>query len=159
MKIGILSDTHLTRVTPAFKHLLKTHFKDVDLILHAGDIVGLPVYEFLQSLGVEAVLGNMDEGNLRTLLPAKRNLTFGDHKIGLIHGWGSAHGLEERLLSEFNDINCLVYGHSHKPANHRSEGVLLFNPGSASGIGFFGKPTLGFLHIDDAGIKGEILEI
>ena len=69
MKIGILSDTHLTRVTPEFKQLVKTHFKDVDLILHAGDMVGLPIYEFLQSLTVEAVQGNMDEGNLRRILP------------------------------------------------------------------------------------------
>ncbi len=159
MKIGILSDTHLTRVTPAFKLLVKTHFTDVDLILHAGDMVGLPVYEFLQPLGVEAVRGNMDEGNLKAILPDKKTLTFGGVKIGLIHGWGSAHGLEGRILPEFDHIDCLVYGHSHKPANHRSDGVLFFNPGSASGIGFLGKPTIGFIHIDDSEIKGEILEI
>jgi putative phosphoesterase len=159
MKIGILSDTHLTRVTPAFKHLIKTHFGDADLILHAGDMVGLPVYEFLRSLPVEAVQGNMDEGKLRGLLPGKKILNFGGVKIGLIHGWGSAHGLEGRLLPEFDHIDCLVYGHSHQPANHRSDGVLFFNPGSASGIGFFGKPTIGFIHIDNSEIKGEILEI
>jgi len=57
MKIGILSDTHLTRVTPEFKLLFKTYFKDADLILHAGDMVGLPVYEFLQSMAVEGSRG------------------------------------------------------------------------------------------------------
>lgn len=159
MKIGVLSDTHLTRVTPAFKLLVKTYFTDVDLILHAGDMVGLTVHEFLQPLGVEAVRGNMDEGNLKTILPAKKTLTFGGVKIGLIHGWGSAQGLEGRIRSEFDHMDCLVYGHSHQPANHRSDGVLFFNPGSASGIGFFGKPTIGFIHIDDSGIKGEILAI
>ena len=159
MKIGILSDTHLPRVTPAFKLLVKTHFKDVDLILHAGDMVGLPMYEFLQSLAVEAVQGNMDEGNLKAILPAKKTLTLGGVKIGLIHGWGPAHGLEGRLRPEFEPIDCLVYGHSHHPANHRSDGVLFFNPGSASGIGFFGKPTIGFLQVDASGIQGEILEI
>jgi putative phosphoesterase len=159
MKIGILSDTHLTRVTPAFKLLVKTHFSDVDLILHAGDMVGLPVYNFLQSLPLEAVQGNMDEGNLRGLLPGKKILTFGSIKIGLIHGWGPAHGLEGRLLPEFDQIDCLIYGHSHNPANHWSDEVLFFNPGSASGIGFFGKPTIGFLHINNLDIKGEILEI
>jgi uncharacterized protein len=159
MKIGLLSDTHLTRVTPAFKELVKTYFQGVDLIFHAGDIVGLPMYEFLQSLAVEAVQGNMDEGPLRTILPTKKTLTVGRFKIGLIHGWGPPHGLEGRLRPEFKQIDCLVYGHSHNPANHLSEGILFFNPGSASGIGFFGKPTIGFLHINDSGIKGEILEI
>jgi putative phosphoesterase len=159
MNIGILSDTHLTRMTPAFKRLVKDRFRDVDLILHAGDMVGLPVYEFLQSQAVEAVRGNMDEGNLKALLPAKKILTFDGFKIGLIHGWGPAQGLEGRLRPEFQQIDCLVYGHSHNPANHYSDGLLFFNPGSASGIGFFGKPTIGFLLIDDSGIKGEIVEI
>ena len=76
MKIGILSDTHLTRVTPAFKLLVKTHFTDVDLILHAGDMVGLPVYEFLQPLGVEAVRGNMDEGNLKDDPAGQKNFNL-----------------------------------------------------------------------------------
>lgn len=159
MKIGVLSDTHLTRVTPELKRLFQTHFADVDLILHAGDMVDLPIYEFLKSYKVEAVQGNMDTGNLKAILPVKKTFTFGGFKIGLIHGWGPAGGLEDRLRPEFSDINCLVYGHSHKPANHWSDGVLFFNPGSASGIGFFGKPTVGFIHIDNAGLKGEIIEI
>ena len=159
MKIGVLSDTHLTRVTPELKRLFQTHFADVDLILHAGDMVDLPVYEFLHSLAVEAVQGNMDSGNLKAILPVKKTLTFGDYKIGLIHGWGPAGGLEDRLRPEFSGIDCLVYGHSHKPANHWSDGILFFNPGSASGIGVFGKPTIGFIHIDDSGLKGEIIEI
>ena len=159
MKIGVLSDTHLTRVTPELKRLLEKHFKDVDLILHAGDMVELPVYEFLKSYKVEAVQGNMDTGNLKAVLPVKKTFTFGRFQIGLIHGWGPAGGLEEKLRPEFSGIHCLVYGHSHKPANHWSDGILFFNPGSASGIGFFGKPTIGFIHIDDLEIKGEILEI
>ena len=158
MKIGVLSDTHLTQVTPGLKHILETTLKDVDLILHAGDMVSLPVYEFLQGRAVEAVQGNMDEWNLKTVLPAKKILSLGGYQIGLIHGWGPAGELEDRIRPEFDRIDCLVYGHSHKPANHRSGGVLFFNPGSASGVGFFRKPTIGILHIN-SDLKGEILEI
>jgi putative phosphoesterase len=158
MKIGVLSDTHLTRVTPELKKLLQTHFQDVDLILHAGDMVSLPVYEFLQEKKVEAVQGNMDDWNLKGLLPVKKNLTLEGYTIGLTHGWGPAGDLETRLASEFSNINCLVYGHSHKPANHWSNGVLFFNPGSASGIGFFKKPTIGILRIEGE-LRGEIVEI
>lgn len=158
MKIGILSDTHLNRVTPGLRKILAAHFKDVDLILHAGDMIGLPVYEFLQQREIEAVQGNMDEWNLKSILPAKKTLTLGGFQIGLIHGWGAAHGLEGRLRPEFSNIDCLVYGHSHKPANHWVDGLLFFNPGSASGIGFFRKSTIGILHID-SDIKGEVVEI
>lgn len=158
MKIGVLSDTHLTQVTPGLTHILEAFFKDVDLILHAGDMVSLPVYEFLQEKAVEAVQGNMDEWNLKAVLPAKKILSLGGYQIGLIHGWGPAGGLEDRIRPEFPQIDCLIYGHSHKPANYWSEGVLFFNPGSASGKGFFRKSTIGIIHIN-LGLKGEILEI
>jgi len=158
MKIGVLSDTHLTRVTPDLKKLLQTHLEDVDLILHAGDMVSLAVYEFLQGKPVEAVQGNMDDWNLKALLPDKKTITLEGVTIGLIHGWGPAGGLEGRIIPAFSHVDCLVYGHSHTPANHWSDGVLFFNPGSASGIGFSRKPTIGILHID-GGLKGEIIEI
>lgn len=158
MKIGVLSDTHLKQATKEFKSLLENHFKNVDLILHAGDMVSLPVYEFLQQWPVEAVQGNMDDWNLKSLLPVKKTVSLESFQIGLIHGWGSAGGLEDRIAPEFSNIDCLVYGHSHKPANHWVDGTLFFNPGSASGIGFLGKSTIGILHIGKE-IKGEIIEI
>ncbi|MEW6185380.1 MAG: metallophosphoesterase family protein [Thermodesulfobacteriota bacterium] len=159
MKIGVLSDTHLTRVTPEFKRLCATYFSDADLILHAGDMVGAAVYEYLQSFPLEAVQGNMDEGALRGRLPGKKILELEGLKIGLIHGWGPGSGLETRLRPEFEGIDCLVYGHSHRAVNHVDNGLLFFNPGSASGVGFFGKANIGFLHIRDAGITGEILDL
>jgi putative phosphoesterase len=158
MKIGVLSDTHLIQVTQGLKQILNTHLRDVDLILHAGDMVGLPVYEFLKERAVEAVQGNMDESHLKAALPFKKTLALGGYQIGLIHGWGPAGGLEDRIRPEFDQIDCLVYGHSHTPVNHLSRGVLFFNPGSASGVGFFRKPTIGIIHIG-SGLKGEILEI
>ena len=158
MKIGVLSDTHLSSITPALNAILDTYFKNVDLILHAGDIVGRPVYEFLQRKGVEAVRGNMDEGELQTLLPIKKTLRVNEYRIGLIHGWGSAVGLENRISPEFSGIDCLVYGHSHTPANHWSEGVLLFNPGSAFRSRFSHKATIGILQINTT-ISGEIIEV
>ncbi|RPH84391.1 MAG: metallophosphoesterase, partial [Desulfobacteraceae bacterium] len=65
MKIGVLSDTHLTRVTPALEKIVEDHFRDIDLLIHAGDMVGLSVYRFLTALPLEAVQGNMDELPLR----------------------------------------------------------------------------------------------
>ncbi|NIY15820.1 MAG: hypothetical protein GWM98_13445, partial [Nitrospinaceae bacterium] len=79
-----------------------------------------------------AVRGNMDpfvQG-----VPVKRVIEFAGHRIGLIHGWGPPEGLENRLLKEFcgENLDALVYGHSHYPANHECNGMLFFNPGSVT---------------------------
>lgn len=156
MKIGVLSDTHLTRVTPALERILEEQVREVDLLIHAGDIVSLPVYRFLQQRPIEAVQGNMDELALRRELPEKKNLTLENFKIGLMHGWGSPMGLEERLKREFPGVDAIIYGHSHIPAHHWSDGIFFFNPGSVSG--YRGKPSIGILHLD-ADIRGEIIEL
>jgi uncharacterized protein len=156
MKIGVLSDTHLTRVTPALEKIVAECFQDVDLLIHAGDMVGLAVYRFLTALPLEAVQGNMDEYPLREELPVKKTLQLEGFRIGVMHGWGSALGLEERIRREFPDADAIVYGHSHLPANHWSGGQFFFNPGSASGSGR--RPTIGVLHLA-ARLTGEIIEL
>ena len=156
MKIGVLSDTHLTRVTPVLECILDQFFHDADLLIHAGDMVSLPVYRFLQQRPIEAVQGNMDEWALREELPEKKTLTLENFRVGIMHGWGAPRGLEERLLREFPDVNVLIYGHSHLAANHWSDGVLFFNPGSVSG--YRGKPSVGILHVT-ADLRGEIIEL
>ncbi len=156
MKIGVLSDTHLTRVTPALEKIVAEYFQDVDLLIHAGDMVGLSVYRFLTAFPLEAVQGNMDEFSLRSELPYKKTLHLGGFRIGLMHGWGSALGLEERVRREFPEADAIVYGHSHIPANHWNSGQFLFNPGSASGAGR--RPTVGLLQLASQ-LTGEIIEL
>lgn len=156
MKIGVLSDTHLTRVTPALEKIVEEHFQDIDLLIHAGDMVGLSVYRFLSAHPLEAVQGNMDELPLREELPHKKTLLLGGFRIGVIHGWGSALGLEERVRREFPEADAIVYGHSHIPANHWSGGQFFFNPGSTSGSGR--RPTVGILQLASR-LTGEIIEL
>jgi putative phosphoesterase len=156
MKIGVLSDTHLTRVTMDLERIVNECFGDADLLIHAGDMVSLPVYRFLQRRPIEAVQGNMDDWALRKELPEKKILTLGNFKIGLMHGWGSPLGLEERLRREFSGMNAIVYGHSHIPANHWGGEIYFFNPGSFSG--YRGKPSVGILHLDED-VRGEVIEL
>jgi putative phosphoesterase len=155
MKIGVLSDTHLNQVTPALEKIMAECFRDIDLLIHAGDMVGLAVYRFLTALPLEAVQGNMDEFPLRKELPYKKTLHLGGFRIGLLHGWGSALGLEERVRREFPEADAIVYGHSHIPANHWSGGQFFFNPGSTFGSGR--RPTVGLLQLGSQ-LTGEIIE-
>ena len=157
MKIGVMSDTHLGRVSDLLKKVVEQVFSDADMILHAGDIVSGEVFNYLETMGVIAVRGNMDWSDL-TSLPAKRVLKAGRFTLGLIHGWGPATGLRERVRPEFDLIDCLVFGHSHEACNQVVDGELYFNPGSVSDPRGRGSASVGWLHIGED-IRGEIVTI
>ena len=137
---------------------MDNHFRDVDLILHAGDLVDIRVLDSFEGKEVRAVYGNMDPKSVRAILPDRLVFELGGHRIGMMHGWGMPFNLEQKLLKELGPVDCLVYGHSHKPANRIKNGILFFNPGSAIDRRFTTHNTVGILEIDN-GIKGEILEI
>jgi uncharacterized protein len=147
-RIGVLSDTHLTTVTEAFKSIVRTQFRDVELIIHAGDIVTREVYEYLCNWDVRAVCGNMDGFDLEGLLPYKRVEVIEGKRIGIIHGKGPPYAIEPLVRSEFTDVDVIVFGHSHVPSCSERGGVRLFNPGAmrnpASGV-----PTVGIIEIGE----------
>ncbi|MBW2096218.1 MAG: YfcE family phosphodiesterase [Deltaproteobacteria bacterium] len=158
MKIGVISDTHLHRVSGAFEDIFKKYLADKDLILHAGDIVSEEVIDFLGDRTVYAVYGNMDPFEVQRRLPAKTVVEAGPYRIGLIHGWGPSAGLEDRIANEFNDVDVVVYGHSHIAANHLRNGVLYFNPGTATGYASSGIHSIGILELGES-ITGHIIPL
>ncbi len=161
MKIGVISDTHLTSVDERFASLIRGSFSDVDAVIHAGDLVDEAVFAFLSEWPLLAVLGNMDRGRLTSMLPRKRVEVLEGKSIGITHGWGSPQGLPGRVREEFHAdrVDCIVFGHSHAPHVSTVGGVLLFNPGSATDRRFAERNSLGFLTVTSEGIKGEIQEI
>jgi uncharacterized protein len=158
VKIGVISDTHLTSCDERLRGLLKDYFRDADLILHAGDLVDIRVLDAFAGKDVKAVCGNMDLPSVRQSLPKKLILDINNYKVGLIHGWGMPFGIEGKLLKEVGRVDCLVYGHTHRPANALKDGILFFNPGSATDTRFASRNTIGMLEIGD-GIRGEIIEL
>ena len=99
MKIGVLSDTHLTSPNPRLEYILEELLSKEDMILHAGDIVSRRVLERLEEKSVLAVCGNMDDFEVVAALPQKRIIPVAGIRIELIHGWGGRQGLRERLLA------------------------------------------------------------
>jgi hypothetical protein len=183
MKIGVISDTHLREPHSEFKKMIQFHFKDVEKIFHAGDFVDWSIAEYLSSQKeLVAVCGNMDSGDIRKAFPQKTTIELKGFRIGLIHGGGPPFGIESRIRGEFDEVDAIVYGHSHTPANHwakniypvrracggdedelilkRTQGLA---PGkslpsegrsSSSGVLFFnpGSPTRSYLHKPTLGI-------
>lgn len=158
MKIGVISDTHLNRVSREFVQIFEEYLADADMILHAGDIVSEKVIDFLADRNVHAVYGNMDPFEVQRRLPGKTIVEAGSYRIGLIHGWGPSAGLEDRIADEFTDVDAVVYGHSHMAANHLRDGVLYFNPGTATGYSSSGIHSIGVLELGDR-ISGRIIPL
>ena len=158
MKIGVLSDTHLHHLTQDFRYILDQFLKDVDLIFHVGDFVSAEIVEFLSRNNFQGVHGNMDPPEVKEILPEKKVIHLGPYRLGLIHGVGSSSNLEERVQTEFQDVDVIVYGHSHRPVNHVKDGILFFNPGSATGFSYSKNHSLGILQLGET-IRGEIIPI
>jgi putative phosphoesterase len=147
MKVGVISDTHLKIFPASLGDSIAKHFEDVDMILHAGDVVELGVLDFFSDKEVKLVAGNMDSWAIKERAPAKQVIPIEGFKVGLIHGWGSPIGIEGRIISEFNDIDILVYGHTHNASSFTRGGVLYFNPGSPTDKHFAIDTTIGILEI------------
>ena len=151
MKIGVVSDTHVTSFAEVPDRILQA-LAEVDLIIHAGDFVARDVLDGLKRLGeVKAVQGNMDSEELKQILPEKELLVIEGKRIGIIHGWGSPYGIDDRVGKMFEDVDIIVYGHSHYSQNEVKRGVLFFNPGQARNS--FGILTVGME------LKGEIINL
>jgi uncharacterized protein len=158
IRIGIISDTHLSEATQELDRLIRYHFNDIEIILHAGDLVHMDVLKAFGKKHIHAVCGNMDKADVVKTLPRKKVIEIDGYRIGLIHGGGNPSGMESRLRDEFDDVQCIVYGHTHKPYNEVHEGILFFNPGTPTDKIFAPFNSLGILIID-AAISGSIIRL
>jgi len=134
--IGVISDTHIPDQYEHIPKVVLDAFKQVDLVIHAGDMVSLGVIDELKSVCVKvvAVAGNMDQDAVKKKYPVKQVLDILSYRLGVMHGAGSAFNLLDLLKDAFKEDNCdlIIFGHSHKPMNEKIGRVLFFNPGSAT---------------------------
>ncbi len=158
MRVGVLSDTHLSRVSRDLRDIVNRKLAGVEMILHAGDYVSPDLVGFFKEMKFHGVHGNMDSLEVRLGLPEKEVIQLGSWRVGLIPGWGPSAGIEDRIRLQFRDVDVIVYGHSHQSANHTSNGILWFNPGTASGYTPFGPHSVGVLEFGDE-VHGEIIEV
>lgn len=81
---------------------------------------------------VDGVHGNVDGPEVKNLFPEKKIIQAGKFRIGLVHGHGKGKTTERRAIEAFKgeDVDCIIYGHSHIPVQKFSDGILLINPGS-----------------------------
>ncbi|WP_223066032.1 metallophosphoesterase family protein [Paenibacillus caui] len=157
MIIGVVSDTHMPRAAGKLPSKLAQAFRGVDLILHLGDWVTMEVYDQLSALApVDGVAGNNDGMDIVSRFGKKKVLTLEGFRIGLVHGHEPVSRLAtpEKALRAFEkeQVQCVLFGHSHQPYHLVQNGVLLFNPGSPTDKRREQKYSFGLLQISNGAL-------
>ena len=135
MKIGIISDTHLNKHPEKILDYLEKCFKDMDLIIHAGDYTNSKVINFIKAHNkFVGVFGNVDKSPVRELVKEKEIIELCGQRIGIFHGHGAKDTTLERAYDVFltDKVDIIVFGHSHKPSISTKDKILMLNPGSLS---------------------------
>jgi uncharacterized protein len=133
MRIGVISDTHLSGRVEKLPDALVHGLQGVNLIIHAGDWVSPLVVDLVEQIApCESVAGNNDGPDIMNRFGLKKLLTIGGFRIGLIHGDGFRKTTEQRAREAFQAErpDIVIFGHSHIPYLQTIDGVLMFNPGS-----------------------------
>jgi uncharacterized protein len=133
VNVVLMSDTHMPGRARRLPRALVAELERADLIVHAGDFATVDTLDMLRAFApVRGVHGNVDEPELRRLLPRRLRFQVEGRWIGVVHGDSSALPTVQRAVAEFVDeeVDLIVFGHSHKPLLRRDGELLLFNPGS-----------------------------
>jgi putative phosphoesterase len=136
LTIGVISDTHIYTGSRRELHPSLMRFfqrAKVDLMVHLGDANSRVVLEEIAELApLIAVPGNNDDEDLQVILPHTTRFSVGKFTFGVIHGHGGRSARDEAIRRWVGKVNCVLFGHSHKPLLDRVGETTLFNPGSAT---------------------------
>ncbi len=148
MRLGVISDTHGLLRPEVFQA-----FREVDHILHAGDVGPGSLLEKLETLApVTAVYGNTDGRELRGLLPEVARLELDGFNIVVTHGDRFGVPTPDKLHAEFPEAEIIVFGHTHRPLLTLVDVVVtVMNPGGAGPRRFDLPASVGILELE-AGI-------
>lgn len=157
MRILVLSDTHGNMVETYLEKVKKDG--KFDMFIHCGDCCkDVPIISKAINMGKYInVSGNCDRANLANDI----ELVKIEGKNFLIthgHIFGVKRNLEEiKKYAENNNVDVVVFGHTHRAYSKYENGILYFNPGSSC-LPTTGKYSYGILTIEDGNIYDEIVE-
>ena len=157
MRILVLSDTHDNMVETYLEKIKEE--KAFDMFIHCGDCCKDVAY-ISKTLGIEKYInvnGNCDRGIYANDI---EQVTIEGKKFLITHGhnFGVKRNLDElKRYAETEEMDVVVFGHTHKSYSKYENGILYFNPGSAC-LPTFGYYSYGILTIENGNIYDEIIE-
>jgi len=145
MRLGVIADTH-----GLLRPEVLDVFRDVDHILHAGDVGPLDLLAELEALApVTAVYGNTDGWDVRARLPPVARVELDGFRVVVTHGDQLGSPTPEKLQAAFPDAEILVFGHTHRPILTLVDVVVtVMNPGGAGPRRFDLPPSVGILELE-----------
>lgn len=148
MKIGIISDTHgdMRSIDKAIQYLNKC-----DLIIHAGDYIDDAEYMYYATdVNVKCVKGNCDSYNIDGHYELKFSVS--NKNFFVCHGHNHDVKMGINSLYRFakdNNIDFVVFGHTHIPMYETIDNITFINPGSFAYPRGGSDKAFGILIIDD----------
>jgi hypothetical protein len=145
MRLGVIADTH-----GLLRPEVLDVFRDVDHILHAGDVGPLDLLAELEALApVTAVYGNTDGWDVRARLPPVARVELDGFRVVVTHGDQLGSPTPEKVQAAFPDAEILVFGHTHRPILTLVDVVVtVMNPGGAGPRRFDLPPSVGILELE-----------
>jgi uncharacterized protein len=145
VRLGIIADTHGMLRPEVFEI-----FRQVDHILHAGDIGPVDLLTELEAIApVTAVYGNCDDWDVRTRVPAVVERRIEGLDFVLLHGDQVGSPTPARLHAAYPRADVIVYGHTHRPLLTTVDlTVTVMNPGGAGKRRFDLPPSVGIMELE-----------
>ncbi|MCA9832457.1 MAG: metallophosphoesterase [Thermomicrobiales bacterium] len=159
--IGVISDTHIytgsrREIAPALKRLFER--AGVGLMVHLGDANSRSVLKEIAEIApLIAVVGNNDDEDLQYLLPQTTRFTVGDYSFAAIHGHSGRSARDVAIERWAGKVDCILFGHSHKPLIEKEQGSILFNPGSPTDRRWYAHFGVGIITVDKTGIHPDLV--
>lgn len=160
VRVGVLSDTHRDEVILGLAMERLQADGPLDALCFLGDSTAdlVTVAECLypyKKTPIYAVRGNND---FFSDLPDERTVSLGGKRVLLVHGHlqrVKMHHIGLLMCAQEAEADVALFGHTHRPECGYERGILLINPGAASGK----HPTCASILLQDGAIHPEIHEL
>jgi putative phosphoesterase len=183
MKIGLISDTHSAGSGRDLPRAVLETFREVDLILHCGDLECLGVLDYLETVApVLAVRGYEDPVEPGDRLAKSTRVVHAEGvDIGMVHDiqWPtpgivtSPDGaglrfptgpIKDFLRKKFGQpVDIVLFGDTHEELVCYYDGVLFINPGSPTYPGWRhltgSLGTVGLLDIQQGAVTVRLIDL
>ena len=133
LELLLLADTHVPKRARDLPDEVWSAVDRADVVLHAGDWVDVALLDALEARArrLVGVHGNNDGPPLRARLPEVARAELGGVRFAVVHETGDSARREARCSVTYDDVDVLVFGHSHIPWDTTTRtGLRLLNPGS-----------------------------
>ena len=146
-RIVILSDTH-----GLLRPEVLNHLANADAIIHGGDINTQAIVDTLRNFApLHIVRGNNDK-EWAEGLPHSLTFTIEGVRFFVVHN-------KRDIPADLFGVDVVVYGHSHKYACEKRDGVLWLTPGSCGRRRFDQEITMAVMTAEDGQFQVEKVTI